>query len=277
LFELKSLLLHLSLRRVWHVKALSTAKGLGITLALAVLSVQAEATQWSGANSSHQSGTWTGSPLVERGNGVGGQPSQLAQSVPPVHSIIQAQSPSIHTGGPIGMDTGRGSGISHGTGFGHGRGHFHGHRHFIVVFVGGAPFWFPVYTDYPYGYVAPLDTSSAAVSDASDDGYVSSADSAGGDSGTSQETTAYSDLGWSWGQDLRREVATWDQFVAYLKTYIVTAPASAQADFRGAFINAYRLNGAAAYDKAAAEAAGFPPAPPTGPKIITYPPPPPGS
>jgi hypothetical protein len=66
---------------------------------------------------------------------------------------------------------------------------------------------------------------------------------------------------------------TWDQFVAYLKAYVVTAPASSQADFREAFINAYRLNGAAAYDKAAAEAAGIPPVPPPGPKIIIMPPP----
>ena len=62
------------------------------------------------------------------------------------------------------------------------------------------------------------------------------------------------------GQDLRREVATWNQFVAYLKAYIVTAPAfAAQAGFREAFISAYRLNGATAYDKAAAEVPGFRP------------------
>ena len=82
------------------------------------------------------------------------------------------------------------------------------------------------------------------------------------DSDTTQGRSQYSDLGTSWGQDLRREVATWDQFVAYLRAYIVTAPPSAQADFREAFVSAYRINGAAAYDKAAAEATGIPPAPP---------------
>jgi hypothetical protein len=160
--------------------------------------------------------------------------------------------------------------------FGGDHGHFHGHRHFIVVFANGAPFWYPVYTYYPYGYDIPVDASSSTVSDTSDDGYVPAVNSGAG-SDSSIETSEYSDLGLSWGQDLRREVATWNQFVAYLKAYIVTAPASAQADFREAFIDAYGLNGAAAYDKAAAQAAGSPPPPPPGPKIITYPPPPPRS
>jgi hypothetical protein len=164
-----------------------------------------------------------------------------------------------------------------GAGFGRDHSHFYSHRHFIVVFRNGAPCWFPVYTYYPYGYDVPVDTSSITVSDTSDDGYVPAANSSDGDSGSSQGTLAYSDLGLSWGQDLRREVATWNQFVAYLRAYIVTAPAPAQADFREAFIGAYRLNGATAYDKAAAEAAGIPPAPPPGPKIITFPPPPPPS
>jgi hypothetical protein len=70
---------------------------------------------------------------------------------------------------------------------------------------------------------------------------------------------------------LRREVVTWDQFVAYLKAYVVTADPASQADFREAFINAYRLNGAAAYDKGSLEAAGDS-TQPQGPKVITVPP-----
>jgi hypothetical protein len=93
------------------------------------------------------------------------------------------------------------------------------------------------------------------------------------DPSNTQVASDYGDVGASWGQDLRREVATWDQFVAYLKAYIVTAPPSAQADFREAFISTYRINGAAAYDKAATEAAGNAPQQPAGPKIITMPPP----
>ena len=97
------------------------------------------------------------------------------------------------------------------------------------------------------GYVPPMDTTS-----------------------DTQAASDYGDVGASWGQDLRREVVTWSQFVAYLKAYIVTATPSEQADFREAFISTYRINGAAAYDKAAADAAGNPPQP-SGPKIITMP------
>jgi hypothetical protein len=150
----------------------------------------------------------------------------------------------------------------------YGRNYYYRRGHGGVVPVYG-------YGYYPYGYEVPVDTSSSAVSDTPYNGYVPAADSSAANSGTAQGTSEYSDLGASWGQDLRRAVATWDQFVAYLKAYIVTAPAWAQEDFREAFINAYQLNGAPAYDKAAAEAAGISPAPPPGPKILSFPPPPP--
>jgi hypothetical protein len=170
-----------------------------------------------------------------------GQPSQFAQFEQPGHLIVQESTTTARALGPVG----------------HSHSHFHGHRHFIVVFRNGAPCWFPVYTYYPYGYDVPVDTSSSTVSDTSDDGYVPALNSNDADSGSSQDTSAFSDLGLSWGQDLRREVATWNQFVDYLRAYVVTAPASAQADFREAFISAYRLNGATAYDKAAAESSPF--------------------
>jgi hypothetical protein len=240
------------------MKRVLVGKALGVGLALMIAGTQARATQWSGGNSMQQSGSWAGAnpAFMGRGNGIGGQPSQLDQFEHPGHSIIQAQPTSTHAFGAVGHD----------------RGHFHGHRHFIVLFANGAPFWYPVYTYYPYGYDVPVDTSGNTA-DTSDEGYVPATESSVADSGTVQGTSEYSDLGASWGQDLRREVGTWDQFVAYLKAYIVTAPAPAQADFREAFISAYRLNGAAAYDKAAAEAAGIPPAIPPGPKIVIMPPP----
>ena len=154
-----------------------------------------------------------------------------------------------------------------GADLGRDRSHFRGHRHFIIVFVNGAPCWFPVYADYPYEHGVPVDTSNSTVSDISDDGYVPVVNGKDADSGSSQQISAYSDLGLSWGQDLRREVATWNQFVGYLRAYIINAPASAQADFREPSINAYRLNGATAYDKAAAETAGIPPAQRQGPTV----------
>jgi len=89
------------------------------------------------------------------------------------------------------------------------------------------------------------------------------------DTGAAQAAPSYGDLGWGWGQDLRRDIVTWDQFVAHLRTYIVTAPPAAQADFREGFISSYGVNGAAAYDKAAAQAAGTPA---QKPKVINMPP-----
>jgi hypothetical protein len=261
------------------MKRISAAKVLGIALALVVAGAQARATQWSVGNSTQPSRSESASTpaFVGRSNGSGGQPSQLAQFGQTSHSIIRVQPTPTRTVGPTRPAGNRTARFGHELAFGRDRSHFHGHRHLIVVFVNGAPCWYPVYTYYPYGYDVPVDISSSTVSDTSDDGYVPAVNDNGADSGSSIETSEYSDLGLSWGQDLRREVATWDQFVAYLKTYIVTAPASAQADFREAFISAYRLNGATAYDKAAAEAAGIPPATPPGPKIITFPPPPPPS
>jgi hypothetical protein len=168
----------------------------------------------------------------------------------------------------------RGAAFRRGTTFGYGRSRFRGHRHFIVLFADGTPYWYPVYTYYPYGYDVPVDTSSSTILYPPDDGYVP-AINGGVDTDMPQGGSPYSDLGASWGQDLRFGVATWKQFVTYLRAYIVTAPAWVQADFREAFISTYRLNGATAYDKAAAEAAGVPPAPPPGPKVLSFPPPPP--
>ncbi|HTS16571.1 MAG TPA: hypothetical protein VMP11_03265 [Verrucomicrobiae bacterium] len=240
----------------------------GIGWVVALGGVRAHATQWTGGSGSAQpAGTWANSQpvLIGRGNGITGPPSQLAQFAQPGHSIVHGQPTTNRVGG------------GHGT-FWRGPGQFHGHRHFIVVFVNGLPCWYPVYTGYPYGYDIPDDISNSGVSYASDDGYVpATAGGAADDSGVTQGAPDYGGLGMSWGQDLRREVATWGQFVGYVKAYVITAPAPAQADFREAFIGAYGLNGAAAYDKAAAEAAGIPAAPASEPKIITFPPPPPTS
>src|SRR5580700_4032765 len=148
------------------MKRVSAGKILGIGLALVFAGTQARATQWSGANSMQQSGSWrtSGAPLTGNGNGFGGQPSQMAQFEQPGHSIVQAQPTTAHALGPVGHDRGR----------------FHGHRHFIVLFANGAPFWYPVYTYYPYGYDVPVDTSSSTAY-TSDEGYVPSTDSSAAD------------------------------------------------------------------------------------------------
>jgi hypothetical protein len=209
--------------------------------------------------------------FIGRGAGFEGHPSPAAQFAQPGHTIIHPQpAPVMNLGsrqGDFHGDFHHAGHFPHGGDFDHDR--FPHHRHFIVVFVNGAPCWYPVYTAfpyYPYYYDSPPPVMSSTADYSSDGGYAPPMDTS-----NTQAASDYSDIGASWGQDLRREVVTWDQFVAYLRAYIVTAAPSAQADFREAFISTYRVNGAAAYDKAAAQAAGNPPQP-AGPKVITLPP-----
>jgi len=138
--------------------------------------------------------------------------------------------------------------------YGHGF-HHHGFRsNYVIVYVNGAPFWYPFYTAYPYYYDAPLAPTYDSGSYDSGTTSVPYVDEGAG-GGNAQVTPSYGDLGQQWAQDLRREVATWDDFVDYVKNYIIVAAPDAQAEFREAFIASYGINGAAAYDKAASEAA----------------------
>ena len=257
------------------MKTLRLGGLMAMGLVLAVGGAQAAMMQSSGGPSAQQlttSGRVTTAPassgvsqpvFIGHGAGFEGQPSPAAQFAHPGHTIIHPQPAPVMNFVPRQGDRHFGGRFTHGTGFDHDR--FSHHRRSIVVFVNGAPFWYPVYTAYPYYYDVPPPVTYSGADYPSDGGYVPPMDT-----GAAQAASDYGDVGTSWGQDLRREVVTWDQFVAYLKAYIVTAPPSAQADFREAFIGAYRINGAAAYDKAAAEAAGSP-SQPSGPKIITMP------
>lgn len=143
--------------------------------------------------------------------------------------------------------------------------HRHGRRSgFILVYVNGLPCWYPFYTAYPYYYDVPLAPTYDSGYYDSGASYVPPVDeSAGG--GAVQTAPGYDELGHGWGQDLRRDVATWDQFVSYMQTYIIVATPAAQAEFREAFVASYGINGATAYDKAAEQAA---PPRSQGPKII---------
>ena len=195
------------------------------------------------------------------------QSQTIRQFEHPGHTIIHPQP------FPTRNFSSRQGGFRRVNAFGRGAGFdgFHRHRNFILVFVNGAPFWYPVYTDYPYYYDTPPPVTDDSAYYTADNSYVPPMDTSATDTGTVQTAPDYSELGASWGQDLRRQIVTWDQFVAYLKAYVVTATPDSQADFREAFINAYHLNGAVAYDKASLKAIGDSPQP-QGPKVITMPP-----
>jgi hypothetical protein len=263
------------------MKALSLSNLLAIGLALAVGEVQAGMWQSPGGSSPQQFNgqgremVAPGSSGVSRpaftgqGHGWDMQSQTIRQFEHPGHTIIHPQPlPTLNLGTRHG-DSRRFDTFGHRAGFDRDR--FHHHRNCIVVFVNSVPFWYPVYTDYPYYYDAPPPVTDNSAYYTADNSYVPPMDTSVTDTGTTQASPGYNELGASWGQDLRREVVTWDQFVAYLKAYVVTATPDSQADFREAFINAYRVNGAAAYDKASLEAIGNSPQP-QGPKVITMPP-----
>jgi len=139
------------------------------------------------------------------------------------------------------------------------------HSNWVIVYVNGAPCWYPVYTEYPYYYAAPVSSTYYGNGYSTDSGYIPLAEQS-----DAQTASGYDEVGRQWGQDLRREIGTWEQFVDYLRTYIINAAPGAQADFREAFIASYGINGAAAYDKAADQAAQTSLSS-QGPKIINMP------
>ena len=69
-----------------------------------------------------------------------------------------------------------------------------------------------------------------------------------------ESEASYARLGRDWAHDLRNEVATWDQFVNYLRANLVRGPSSAYAEFRSGFLAAYGVNAEAAFNKAYQEA-----------------------
>ncbi len=79
----------------------------------------------------------------------------------------------------------------------------------------------------------------------------------------------YRQYGSEWAQDLRRDIVTWDQFVQYMKAYILTSSADARDEFRQGFIASYGTNAVAAFDKAMEQATE---AVSKGAKIVDMPP-----
>ena len=134
-------------------------------------------------------------------------------------------------------------------------------------FVGG--FLYPSW--YSYGVAFAPDGVIASYGD--DNGYTGPENALPPHSATNQvpqnATTPpgsdYYQLGSQWAQDLRRNIVTWDQFIAYMKDSILPAMPSDEAEFRRGFLSAYGSNAEAAFNKAAEQAGEVIP---KGPKII---------
>jgi len=124
------------------------------------------------------------------------------------------------------------------------------------------------YTGYRYnGYAYPgVSYPILYASDSSEDPQANEAVEAGG-------RTAY-ELGHDWGQDLRREVVTWSDFVTFLKVIVPQLVGNDLMELSRGFAGGYGSNAQAAFEKAMRDAelqSAEPPVSP-GPKVITFPP-----
>jgi hypothetical protein len=160
--------------------------------------------------------------------------------------------------------------VSHGDShnnhdFDHDRDGDHRHNDHDRLFFGGVayPWIYPYYGTYA-GY-AP----DAYYNDTSDAANNPPPPSTVSDQATSSPSSPSGpndyQLGTQWAQDLRRDIVIWDGFVNYVRSNILTALPSDEAEFRKGFISAYGINAEAAFNKAAEQAGEVIP---KGPKII---------
>jgi len=66
---------------------------------------------------------------------------------------------------------------------------------------------------------------------------------------SSRAAPTYEQLGRNWGQDLRQEIVSWDQFVAHMESLSGASP-EARDEFRRGFASTYGSNADAAFNKA---------------------------
>jgi hypothetical protein len=71
---------------------------------------------------------------------------------------------------------------------------------------------------------------------------------------TRSPATEYHQLGRDWAQDLRREIITWEKFVAYVKSFVIQASSTARDDFKKGFATGYGVNAEEAIAKAFTQA-----------------------
>jgi hypothetical protein len=101
------------------------------------------------------------------------------------------------------------------------------------------------YHDHNFAYASGQQTI-VIVNVASLSGPVYPADTPTAD----QVQDAYYQPGYQWGSSLSQYSVTWDQLLAYLNAYVVTAPPTAQNAFRAGFIDGFGGSGPATFDHA---------------------------
>jgi hypothetical protein len=106
----------------------------------------------------------------------------------------------------------------------------------------------------PYCYSSDNGDSSALYgAPDSSAGYTTDPDTQTGES-TSQDTDSYYQPGYQWGGEMKLYHVTMDQFVTYVKSYILNASPVQQAAFRSGFVTQFGADGQAIYDQAVQQA-----------------------
>ena len=116
----------------------------------------------------------------------------------------------------------------------------------MIVFFGGVPYYC-FYPDYGYSAAAPYYAPASTAE------YTTDANTQT-DPYSNQATDAYYQPGSQWGGEMQQYHVTMDQFVAYLKSYILTASPVQQAAFRSGFVAHFGPSGQSVYDQAVQQA-----------------------
>ena len=128
-------------------------------------------------------------------------------------------------------------------GFGHGRG--------VVIFAYGVPYYY--YPDYGYDGSAPYYAPDSSYVPDSAVEYTSDPDTQT-QQYTNQDADSYYQPGYQWGGEMKLYHVTMDQFVVYLKSYIVNSSPVQQAAFRSGFVAHFGADGQTIYDQAVQQA-----------------------
>jgi len=129
----------------------------------------------------------------------------------------------------------------------HGRHFDHGFAHGcgVVIFAYGVPYYY--YPDYGYYDLGPYTTADSST------GYTAAPDTQSEQSAP-QDADSYYQPGFQWGGELKLYHVTMDQFVAYLKSYILNASPVQQAAFRSGFVGHFGVDGQTIYGQAVQQA-----------------------
>jgi hypothetical protein len=121
--------------------------------------------------------------------------------------------------------------------FVHGRG--------VIIFAYGVPYYY--YPDYGYYDLGPYSAADSSM------GYTAATDTQS-EPYVPQDTDSYYQPGFQWGGELKLYHVTMDQFVDYLKSYILNASPVQQAAFRTGFVAHFGVDGQPIYDQAMRQA-----------------------